>query len=90
MIESLHIQNIALIEDLTLNLEKGLNILSGETGAGKSIIIDSLNFVLGERADKTLIRNGAERAEVAAVFSSVSEDVEKSLEDLENLWLELA
>ncbi|UKI13890.1 MAG: AAA family ATPase [Clostridiales bacterium] len=52
MIESLHIQNIALIEDLTLNLEKGLNILSGETGAGKSIIIDSLNFVLGERADK--------------------------------------
>ncbi|UKI51606.1 MAG: AAA family ATPase [Clostridium sp.] len=82
MIESLHIQNIALIEDLTLNLEKGLNILSGETGAGKSIIIDSLNFVLGERADKTLIRNGAERAEVSAVFSSVSEDVEKSLEDL--------
>ena len=72
MIESLHIQNIALIEDLTLNLEKGLNILSGETGAGKSIIIDSLNFVLGERADKTLIRNGAERAEVSAVFSSVS------------------
>ena len=64
MIESLHIKNIALIEDLTLNLEKGLNILSGETGAGKSIIIDSLNFVLGERADKTLIRNGAERAEV--------------------------
>lgn len=82
MIESLHIQNIALIEDLTLNLEKGLNILSGETGAGKSIIIDSLNFVLGERADKTLIRNGAERAEVSAVFSLVSEDVEKSLEDL--------
>lgn len=82
MIESLHIQNIALIEDLTLNLEKGLNILSGETGAGKSIIIDSLNFVLGERADKTLIRNGAERAEVSAVFSSVSEDVEKSLENL--------
>ena len=82
MIESLHIQNIALIEDLTLNLEKGLNILSGETGAGKSIIIDSLNFVLGERADKTLIRNGAERAEVSAVFWSVSEDVEKSLEDL--------
>lgn len=54
MIESLHIQNISLIEDLTLNLEKGLNILSGETGAGKSIIIDSLNFVLGERADKLL------------------------------------
>ena len=75
MIESLHIQNIALIEDLTLNLENGLNILSGETGAVKSIIIDSLTFVLGERADTTLIRTGADRADVSAVFSSVSDDV---------------
>ena len=56
MIASLHVKNIALIEDLELELGQGLNILSGETGAGKSIIIDSLNFVLGERADKSLIR----------------------------------
>ena len=79
MIDSLHIQNVALIEDLTLNLERGLNILSGETGAGKSIIIDSLNFVLGERTDKTLIRNGAQKAEVTAVFSDVSKDGESAL-----------
>lgn len=81
MIDSLHIQNVALIEDLTLNLERGLNILSGETGAGKSIIIDSLNFVLGERTDKTLIRNGAQKAEVTAVFSDVSKDVESALNE---------
>lgn len=69
MIASLHVKNIALIEDLELELGQGLNILSGETGAGKSIIIDSLNFVLGERADKSLIRYGTDSAVVEAVFS---------------------
>jgi len=53
MISSLYIKNIALIREHTLNFGKGLNVLSGETGAGKSIIIDSLNFVLGDRADKS-------------------------------------
>ena len=57
MITSLYVKNVALIKNLNLDLREGLNILSGETGAGKSIIIDSLNFVLGERADKTLIRS---------------------------------
>ena len=52
MLKTLHIKNIALITDVTVELLDGLNILSGETGAGKSIVIDSLNFVLGERADK--------------------------------------
>ena len=69
MINSLTVQNIALIERLDIELSGGLNILSGETGAGKSIIIDSLNFVLGERADRTLIRHGADHAFVEAVFS---------------------
>lgn len=69
MIEWLSVRNIALIEALDLTLGGGLNILSGETGAGKSIIIDSLNFVLGERADKTLIRYGSESASVEAAFS---------------------
>lgn len=69
MLSSLNITNIALIDKLELELMPGLNILSGETGAGKSIIIDSLNFVLGERADKGLMRNGAEFAAVEAVFS---------------------
>lgn len=68
MITNLHIKNVALIKNLELDLKEGLNILSGETGAGKSIIIDSLNFVLGERADKSLIRYGEESAEVEAVF----------------------
>ena len=53
MIETLTVRNIALIEQTELHLGRGLNILSGETGAGKSIIIDSLNFVLGERAART-------------------------------------
>jgi ATPase involved in DNA repair len=68
MLTLLRIKNIALIEDISISLGAGLNILSGETGAGKSIIIDSLNFVLGERADKTLIRYGAESASVDATF----------------------
>lgn len=72
MLSSLNIKNIALIDSLELNLQCGLNILSGETGAGKSIIIDSLNFVLGERADKSLIRYGAELATVEAVFEDYS------------------
>lgn len=69
MISTLTVRNIALIEKTELALGKGLNILSGETGAGKSIVIDSLNFVLGERADKSLIRYGTEEAAVEAVFS---------------------
>ena len=68
MLSLLSIENIALIDKLELELKSGLNILSGETGAGKSIIIDSLNFVLGERADKSLIRYGTDYAVVQAVF----------------------
>lgn len=74
MLLSLHIQNIALIEECRIELEKGLNILSGETGAGKSIIIDALSFVLGSRADKTLIRHGSNQAVVEAVFSIGAEN----------------
>ena len=69
MITSLYIKNIALIREHTLEFAEGLNVLSGETGAGKSIIIDSLNFVLGDRADKSLIRHGQTSATVEAVFN---------------------
>ncbi|MFA5675894.1 MAG: AAA family ATPase, partial [Christensenellales bacterium] len=58
MLSKLKIKNIALIEELEVCLSEGLNVLSGETGAGKSIIIDSVNLVLGERADRELIRTG--------------------------------
>lgn len=68
MLYSLTVKNIALIKEVTLEFGKGLNVLSGETGAGKSIIIDSLDFVLGDRADKTLIRHGEKTATVQAVF----------------------
>lgn len=68
MLSELSIENIALIDKLELKLRSGLNILSGETGAGKSIIIDSLNFVLGERADRSLIRFGTDFAVVQAIF----------------------
>lgn len=69
MLDSLKIKNIALINEATVNFNNGLNILTGETGAGKSIIIDALTFVLGERADKSLIKNGCEFAKVEAVFN---------------------
>lgn len=69
MIRNLHIENIALISRLDIEFENGLIVLSGETGAGKSIIIDSLAFVLGERADKTLIKYGQENAFVEVAFN---------------------
>lgn len=73
MIKSLSISNIALIDQLDIEFKEGLTVLSGETGSGKSIIIDSLAFVLGERADKTLIKFGESVAEVTALFE-VNED----------------
>ncbi|HHU42886.1 MAG: DNA repair protein RecN [Bacillota bacterium] len=82
MILSLNIKNIALIEELSIELGKGLNILSGETGAGKSIIIDSLNFVLGDRADHSLIRHGEKIARVEVVFDDINPEVISTLEDL--------
>ncbi len=58
MLTTLRIKNLALVTDLTLELQPGYNVITGETGAGKSILIGALNLVLGERADRTLIRSG--------------------------------
>jgi DNA repair protein RecN (Recombination protein N) len=70
MLSTLRIKNLALVTDLTLELQPGYNVITGETGAGKSIIIGALNLVLGERADRTLIRSGEESCSVEAVFDA--------------------
>lgn len=69
MLQSLHVKNLALIDETEVFFEKGLNILTGETGAGKSIIIGSINLALGAKADKDMIRTGAEYALVELIFS---------------------
>ena len=68
MLTTLRIKNLALVTDLTLELQPGCNVITGETGAGKSIIIGALNLVLGERADRSLIRSGEDSCSVEAVF----------------------
>src|SRR5882724_13249451 len=68
MLTTLRIKNLALVADLTLELQAGCNAITGETGAGKSIIIGALNLVLGERADRALIRSGEESCSVEAAF----------------------
>lgn len=82
MLESLHVKNIALIEETEVNFTKGLNMLTGETGAGKSLIIGSIQLALGAKADKGLIRNGAEYALVELIFSLTAHQEEK-LKELE-------
>lgn len=69
MIETLSIKNIALIDNLEIGFNNGLNVLTGETGAGKSILIDSIGLLLGNRADKTLIRNGTTECKVVGKFN---------------------
>src|SRR5690348_11867040 len=70
MLTALSIRDVVLIERLDLPLGPGLTVLTGETGAGKSILLDSLGLALGERADAGLIRSGAEQASVSACFAS--------------------
>ncbi len=79
MIKSLHIENIAVIEKTDIDFDKGFNVLTGETGAGKSIIIDAINAVLGERTSKDLIRAGCDKALVSALFCDLSEQSKKQL-----------
>lgn len=83
MLSTLSIKNIALISETEIDFAGGLNILTGETGAGKSIIIDSLNFVLGARADKTLIRHGESEGVVEAEFTDVNSRVKAMLDEYE-------
>ena len=87
MILSLRMHHIALIEDLTLDFHQGLHVMTGETGAGKSIVVDAVNLVLGGRGDRDLIRTGTDKAWVEAVFDPGSHPAltaflkEQSLDD---------
>ena len=86
MLQSLSIKNVALIKEIEIDFGKGFNVLVGETGAGKSIIFDSLNFVLGSKADKTLIRYGENLMKVDAIFSFIGQNIKDFL--VENDLLE--
>lgn len=83
MITELHIENIAVIKNLTVSFGKGFSVLTGETGAGKSIIIDSVNLLIGGRSTRELIRSGEERALVSACFEGFSEALCKELGELD-------
>lgn len=81
MLTSLKIENVAIIESAAIEFGCGLNVLTGETGAGKSIVIDSINAILGERTSRDIIRTGAQSAKVYAVFEDVNERVHNFLDE---------
>lgn len=81
MLTSLKIENVAIIENAAIEFGCGLNVMTGETGAGKSIVIDSINAVMGERTSKELIRTGADSAKVYAVFEDISDKVRSLLDE---------
>lgn len=82
MLTTLYIENIAVIEKTSIDFSQGLNVLTGETGAGKSIIIDSINAIMGQRTSKELVRTGAKTALVTAQFDDVNDTVKAKLAEL--------
>lgn len=83
MLQTLYVKNLALIDEVEVDLRRGLNILTGETGAGKSIIIDSISFALGEKMDKHMLREKDEAGYVELIFSNLSDSVVAQLRALE-------
>ncbi len=83
MLSSLFISNLALIKNCEIDFKKGFNVILGQSGAGKSILIDALSFVLGAKADKTLIRSKENNMRVEAVFDNLSEEIKKTLASLD-------
>ena len=82
MLSSLHIENIAVIKRLDLDFYRGFSALTGETGAGKSIIIDSLGLIMGAKAERDLIRTNEERATVSAVFTDIDPKIVEVISSL--------
>ena len=83
MLSDLRIENIAVIEKADISFDVGLNVLTGETGAGKSIVIDSISAILGERTSKDLVRTGEKNASVTAFFENISQNVKDKLSELD-------
>ena len=71
MLSSLHMKNLVLIDSCTIHFERGLNILTGETGAGKTVLIQGVHLLIGRKADKTMIRRGCEKATIEATFEHI-------------------
>lgn len=82
MLKTLEIENIAVIEKASVDFSAGLNVLTGETGAGKSIVVDSINAILGERTTRELVRHGADYAAVSALFENVNKTVLGALKEM--------
>ena len=80
MLANLKIENVAVIEKAEVNFTPGFNVLTGETGAGKSILIDSINAILGNRTSRELVRSGAQKAYIWATFENIPQSVKKQLE----------
>ena len=83
MLKTLSIENIAVIEKAEIEFSNGFNVLTGETGAGKSIVVDSINAILGERTSKELVRAGSENALVTAYFEDISKEVEQRINEFD-------
>lgn len=82
MLQSLHVKNLALIKETEVEFGEGLNILTGETGAGKSLLIGSVTLALGGKFEKEMLRKGAESALVELVFSDTGESIAQKLADM--------
>ena len=83
MLQSLHVKNLALMKETEVEFGEGLNILTGETGAGKSLLIGSVNLALGAKFEKDMLRKGAENALVELVFTADSPQITEKLKELE-------
>ena len=82
MLKEIYIRNLAVIKEAVIPLGDKLNIFTGETGAGKSILINGINAVLGQRCTKDIVHTGCDKAEITALFTDISEDVCKKLDEL--------
>lgn len=82
MLRTLYIENIAVIEKTSIDFGNGLNVLTGETGAGKSIIIDAINAIMGQRTSKEIIRTEADSAFVSAQFDDINQSIVEKLDEL--------